>query len=147
MEEAFMEQTSSYQLNQWEATDRILREDFNADNRKIEAALNAARAAAGNCRIVLGSYEGTGGSGENHPCTLTFDFQPLLVLLDTGVADTYNTVPVHYMLTYPAVEMGYSLNYPGTLSWEGQTVRWYNKDAATQLNEDGRTYYYIALGY
>lgn len=32
--------TPNYQLSQWEAGDAVLREDFNADNRKIEKALN-----------------------------------------------------------------------------------------------------------
>ena len=36
-----MHQTANFQLNQWEATDRILREDFNADNAKLDAALEA----------------------------------------------------------------------------------------------------------
>ena len=34
-----MNQTTNYQLSQWEATDRILMSDFNADNAKIDAAL------------------------------------------------------------------------------------------------------------
>ena len=34
-----MNQTARYKLNQWDPTDRILREDFNADNAKLEAAL------------------------------------------------------------------------------------------------------------
>lgn len=34
-----MKQTDQYGLNQWEPTDRILMEDFNADNLKIAAAL------------------------------------------------------------------------------------------------------------
>lgn len=34
-----MTQTENYKLNQWERSDRILMEDFNADNAKIEAAL------------------------------------------------------------------------------------------------------------
>lgn len=34
-----MKQTENYQLNQWEAGDRILMADFNNDNAKIEAAL------------------------------------------------------------------------------------------------------------
>lgn len=38
-----MQQTSNYQLNQWEGTDRILRTDFNADNAKIDAAIAAVR--------------------------------------------------------------------------------------------------------
>ena len=36
-----MKQTSNYQLNQWEKTDRILMEDFNGDNAKVDAALKA----------------------------------------------------------------------------------------------------------
>ena len=36
-----MTKTTNYQLNQWEKTDRIMMEDFNADNEKIEAALTA----------------------------------------------------------------------------------------------------------
>ena len=40
-----MKKTTNYQLNQWDATDRILREDFNADNAKIDAAIAAVREA------------------------------------------------------------------------------------------------------
>jgi len=32
--------TPNYNLNQWEPDDRVLRTDFNADNAKIDAALN-----------------------------------------------------------------------------------------------------------
>lgn len=34
-----MKRTDSYQLNQWEKSDRILMEDFNGDNLKIDSAL------------------------------------------------------------------------------------------------------------
>lgn len=36
-----MNQTTNYQLSQWEDTDRILRVDFNNDNAKMDAALKA----------------------------------------------------------------------------------------------------------
>ena len=36
-----MQQTTNYQLNQWEKPDRILMDDFNRDNEKIDAALAA----------------------------------------------------------------------------------------------------------
>ena len=32
-------QTANYQLNQWEAEDKVLRTEFNADNAKLDAAL------------------------------------------------------------------------------------------------------------
>lgn len=51
-----MQQTSNYQLNQWEGADRILRTDFNADNAKIDAAIAELRedlaAAVAACPIV-----------------------------------------------------------------------------------------------
>lgn len=34
-----MKKTKNYGLNHWDETDRILREDFNTDNAKIDAAL------------------------------------------------------------------------------------------------------------
>ena len=40
-EECFLNQTANYQLCQWDPTDRILMEDFNSDNSKIDAALKA----------------------------------------------------------------------------------------------------------
>ena len=41
-------QTSNYGLNQWEAEDRVIREEFNGDNVKVDAALAglAAQTAA-----------------------------------------------------------------------------------------------------
>ena len=33
--------TTNYDLNQWEASDKVLRAEFNADNAKIDAALKA----------------------------------------------------------------------------------------------------------
>ncbi|BAL01555.1 hypothetical protein OBV_43560 [Oscillibacter valericigenes Sjm18-20] len=38
-EEFILKKTTDYELNQWEKTDRILMDDFNADNAKIEQAL------------------------------------------------------------------------------------------------------------
>lgn len=40
-----MQQTSHYQLSQWDAEDRIQMADFNSDNQKIEAALTEQAAA------------------------------------------------------------------------------------------------------
>lgn len=36
-----MHKTDHFQLNQWERTDRVLMKDFNADNTKLDAALQA----------------------------------------------------------------------------------------------------------
>ena len=36
-----MQHTQNYQLSRWEKDDRIMMEDFNADNAKLDAALSA----------------------------------------------------------------------------------------------------------
>nr|WP_326186108.1 hypothetical protein [uncultured Oscillibacter sp.] len=52
-----MKQTETYRLNQWEASDRILREDFNGDNARIEAALAGKLGRAELVReVVLDGY-------------------------------------------------------------------------------------------
>lgn len=40
-ERLVLQQTSNYQLSQWDAEDRILREDFNGDNSKLDEALKS----------------------------------------------------------------------------------------------------------
>ena len=42
-----MQHTTSHELSQWAETDRILREDFNSDNAKIESALEALNVRSG----------------------------------------------------------------------------------------------------
>ena len=44
---ANMQHTQNYQLSRWEKDDRIMMEDFNADNEKIDAALKANADAVG----------------------------------------------------------------------------------------------------
>ena len=39
--------TTNYDLNQWEATDKVLRAEFNEDNAKIDAALKSNADAVG----------------------------------------------------------------------------------------------------
>lgn len=41
-----MQKTTNYQLSQWDAEDRILREDFNQDNKKLDDAIAALRDAS-----------------------------------------------------------------------------------------------------
>ena len=36
-----MTKTTNYQLNQWAKPDRVMMDDFNADNAKIDAALRS----------------------------------------------------------------------------------------------------------
>ena len=90
-------QTTNYQLNQWEATDQVLRTDFNADNAKVDAALDALAgqmaekadtslfttlsgtvntlSATRNARVYISSYTGNGAASR----TFSFPARPMLV--------------------------------------------------------------------
>ena len=68
-----MKKTTNYQLNQWEKSDRILMDDFNSDNAKLEAALSNR-----NCQFYTTTYVGQ-GSGITQ--TLTFPHKPMAVFI------------------------------------------------------------------
>lgn len=72
-----MRQTSHYQLNQWEKDDLILMDDFNANNQKIEDALDGVKTLC-NCQIYLRTYTGTGDAG---PITHTFPHRPMFIMI------------------------------------------------------------------
>ena len=113
-----MEQTANYHLSQWKGEDRILAEDFNADNAKVDAALKAeaevrrtadeaetrARTAAvsslsaalgkrGNCKIWTTSYQGTGTAGPSVPTSLTFPQKPVVAAIADGNGALYWLLP------------------------------------------------------
>ena len=68
-----MTKTTNYQLNQWAKSDRIMLEDFNADNAKIDAALGALQ-------IVTGIYTGSGNDA-NCRVDVALGFRPKAVLV------------------------------------------------------------------
>ncbi|MFR0770564.1 MAG: hypothetical protein ACLSHO_14085 [Dysosmobacter sp.] len=90
-----MNKTANFQLTQWEKTDRIMMEDFNRDNAAIDAALKSnadgvaalqtALASCGNCKIVYGTYTGTGKYGRENPNKLTFNGDPLFVIIKGSI--------------------------------------------------------------
>lgn len=153
-----MEQTGNYQLNLWEGEDRILREDFNADNVKTENALvdheaaqselQAALANCGNCKIVYGSYTGTGESGSDHPNQLTFSFKPLMVFVispSTDYAGTDYCLRMTRPMAFAMLASG-GANYENTVVWNAKSVQWSNKKgSAYQFNSSGDVYNYVAF--
>ena len=75
-----MEQTSKYGLSQWDAEDRILREDFNADNAKIKAALdNVTEIASAASKLHFGTYKGTVTASQ----TISLGFTPKIIIVCT----------------------------------------------------------------
>lgn len=154
-----MKKTKNFELNHWESTDRILMDDFNNDNDKIDAALGKLSAASesqaatlaqhaaaipklGNCQIYTTSYVGNNKYGASNPNTLTFPHKPILFMVFTGT---------HRLLAFP--EGRWAMTYTNstgsasglTCSSTGNSVSWYHaSNALLQLNES-KTYLVVAL--
>ena len=167
------QKTEHYELNQWLATDQVLRTDFNADNAKIDAALNtldsgkadttdldalSATVAGhtaqldqkGNCRIYVHTYTGNGQYGSQNPCSFTFPAQPVLVFLIELArvpGDQYNPGGQTMWTAWGAAQVysraGGEVAIPVT--WSGNTMSWYYTDAASQYNYSGGQYMLVAL--
>ena len=105
-------------------------------------------------KIAAGSYIGTGTYGASNPCSLTFDFEPRVVVF-TG------RNPAAYVETQPKVTGGIvywgvtttmyanGMDTENTITYSGNTMSWYcdsGYGGYIQLNESGRTYHYIAIG-
>ena len=164
-----MTKTENYQLNQWDAADPFRREDFNADNAKLDAALAAlqqtaeskadaedvAALAAGlgsggaNARIAFGTYTGDGTCGSTAPTSLSVDFIPILVLVEDETASkTKASATFMRSMTTGYNGLG-SLVY---LTWGDTGLSWYYDtstvvSAAAQMNAAGEVYHYTVLGY
>ena len=151
-----MNKTANFQLTQWEKTDRILMEEFNSDNEKIDTALKAnadgvaalqtALASCGNCKIVYGTYTGTGKSGSANPNKLTFSGKPVLVIVQAQS----NTTDFDFHLRLVrgcgwAVGDRGNYSYTNSVAWGENYVSWYNDKAETQFNLQNSVYSYIAL--
>ena len=132
-----MTKTEHYQLNQWDAADRVLREDFNSDNAKIDAAIESVRTAA--LQLFVGSYTGTGTYGSSHKNTLTFSKAPLLLFI---AGDR-----VMWTLQGSSIAQVAWSNSGETISvtWSETGLSWYADNVYVQMNNSGTTYRYIAL--
>ena len=172
-----MQHTQNYQLSLWAKDDRIMMEDFNADNEKIDAALkaNADATATGlraetaargeadaalqaaltaavgttgyNCRMIAGSYTGTGRSGSGNPTVIVTGFRPLVLVL-TSKNGTFVRIR-HTDATFADHDFSGG-NVTNQMTWGADRISWYNTVSSSanerQANESGVTYYYLVLG-
>lgn len=162
--------TTHYQLNQYEATDLILRADVNADNAKIDDALHAhddnitalrqwLNTPGEILRIASGSYVGNGNGGtSDDPNSLTFNFRPMVVFVFDSAQAGATFGPAVGMafrglnkmrdargsngsLSVTWTEDGLSWTYPGVFASGDLNA------ADLQYNTQGTTYQWLALGY
>lgn len=144
-----MDKTENFELNQWEKTDRILMEDFNGDNSKIDAALKTlnttvaqhttALGRVGNCQLYTTSYTGNGGAK-----SLSFPKRPLGVIV-TGSDGGLLVLVQGQTKSYARFA---SPAYLNTISWSKNSVSWSyigTGNGLEQMNAAGTTYQVLAL--
>lgn len=162
--------TSNLGLHSWVRPDRFSMDEFNENFNKIDRAVGEMAAAmAAIPRFKIDSYVGTGEYGPKSPCTLTFDFEPKLVMI-TGKM-LYSTGAYAQGTLFLARPNG---GYVGILSinstmtgepytrggygvdWGANSVSWYYEGSYAsvptsakpygQANSQGDTYNYLAIG-
>ena len=111
------------------------------------------------CQIAYGSYDGTGQYGESNPNILEFDFVPKLVIVANSYGirlEPYQSQSLWYysfiwIQGVTTANVHDHSNAVTTLIFNqiGNTLQWYtttNPGATGQMNVNGTSYYYIALG-
>ena len=137
-------QTANYQLNQWEAEDKVLRTEFNADNAKIDAALAAIP------KIVTGIYTGDGSASR----FIDLGFTPKAVFVCTQSGLTYSPNASGHVFGGLAVAEEkiylerFDSIYPGVEIVENgfmvyQTI--IDNYSAIQCNNSTLTYHFLAV--
>lgn len=105
-------------------------------------------------QIATGSYVGTGTYGANNPNTLTFDFEPKLVVIKSNISMALisnwqktaatNNCPMFHIQKVTG-DSNYFVGIVCTFS--GNTISYYNTSAPVhQLNAKGTIYTYVAIG-
>ncbi len=171
--------TPTYGLNQWALSDSVVMTDFNEDNLKTEQALLALKEefkgddqkieqtlTAALPKFALGSYTGTGTKGAENPKSLTFTFEPKLLIvtlqplstnsMTTSLSGHESVRPLVAIrgASTAAVYFGSGASpraYMINLTWSGKTVSWYTGSNASdgaflQFNASDATYRYLAIG-
>lgn len=107
-------------------------------------------------QFEIGTYIGTGTYGSSNPNTLTFGFQPQLVIVSRdghyqGLSSISEVIILHYgMSSYTdRYTGGGTSTNPVIITWSGNSVSWYNSKAESglyQMNWTNKIYQYIAFG-
>ena len=126
------------------------------EERQSLAAWNAlAESIAATPRIAVGMYTGDGTYGASNPKSLTFSFEPKLVLVYCPTNVPGNTAGM--ALLARGLEEALAINsnttssnsscfHALTVAWSGNTVSWYRNDDKDMFNANGFLYYYCAIG-
>ena len=154
--------TSGYGLCQWEAEDKVLRTEFNADNARIDTALagkastsaltalertlngkisglqssvssQEAALALRNCCFVTGTYTGDGTEGEASSVSISFPRKPMYIRINSS-KDVRSICAVRGQdaVLYTLSNMTNQLAF----TWGAKSVSWHAVYTGSRLSAD-----------
>lgn len=97
-------------------------------------------------RIETGSYVGTGTYGSSNPNSLTFDFEPKLVIVQSEFQAGMLFWVYGMSGTVYRILRSSSTEYVGKITFSDNTLTWYGTNAENQMNYSNYVYHYIAIG-
>lgn len=160
--------TQNLNLHSWVETDPVLMREFNENFNAIDAAAQTF----GNCRIITGSYVGTGQCGNAYSNRLYFDTAPKWLIITPQSNTNYTGANLHttghVIMNIPALSRAAEQNIEGQarlipVSAGGsvgaimvsfldnqRTIVWCTQEseithAKYQSNDASYTYCYIAI--
>ena len=149
--------TQNLGLNVWAATDPVLRDDFNADNQRLDTALGSVINLPG-LYYASGTWVGDNqsvGPGQPKPnVSLAFNFEPLIVFIDYADISPQANYRAGTILRNPAT-MAPAATAADTyatvhlvVTWGSTSVSWYGTSPQAQysFNLANTTYVYQVIG-
>ena len=149
--------TKHYQLNQWDAADRVLREDFNADNRLLDEKIQQhiqsqlhlteqQRERLENPGYLIGSYTGDGTTKRTISVAQAIGFG-FVFMVGEGLHYAVTTLGENHIfsavMTPQGCSKGVSITSGGfTVLQSGSSTPDGKKN---MLNQSGKKYIYLIL--
>ena len=164
----------NYNLCQWEASDKVLRTEFNADNAKIDAAIAAVDGRVDGLSSTVSDKASTAAL-ENLKTTVS---QHTSELAKKGNCQLFTTtytgsgkfgssnpnrltfakkpmvIFVHSNTSLMTLVQGMGISWAATntgsssavsVTWSGNSVSWYGDQTYSQLSYNGAVYHVLAL--
>ena len=99
-------------------------------------------------KLYTGSYIGTGTYGWNNPTSITFPFEPIILIGPVDLDTSFRTINISNCMKTSYEERYWLGSYIYLkISEDRKTISWYSSSRANdQLNTSGKIYYYAAIG-
>lgn len=148
-----MQYTTNYNLKMPESTDPVQISDLSENFSSIDALIKEA--TEGGVQTHYGTYTGSGTSGTNNRNSISFPFDPYLVVIARSGAYANQgagsfAVIIRGLGAFITNAVDSGIVGINSVSFGANKITWYyvrtGSGTTTQLNESGVKYYYFAIG-